>query len=67
MSYFVMPESVTVEETIYPTYAIVSPSGQVAHDVTTNHDEAKNIARMFEENGLSPIHFLDAIEDYLAS
>ena len=67
MKYFVMPESVTVEETVYPTYAIVSPSGQVAHDVTTNPEEAKKIAQMFEENGLSPIHFLDAIDDYLAS
>lgn len=67
MEYFVIQESVDVEGKEYPTYAIVSPSGQVAHDVTTNHDEAIRITKLFKKNHLSPIHFLDAIEDYLAS
>ena len=66
MKYFVMKESVKVEDTVYPTYAIVSPTGLVVHDVTPNMKEAYMLAEKFEEESLMPVHFLDAVEDFLA-
>lgn len=66
--YHVMQEIVNIDGTEYPTYAIVSPIGQVVvHDVTPNMKEAYKLASLFEELKAAPCHLLDLVEDYLAS
>ena len=66
--YHVMQETVTIDGVNYPTYAIVSPIGQVVvHDVTPNMHEAYRLAALFEEQKAEPCHLKDLVEDYLAS
>lgn len=35
-------------------------------DVSVDEDEVRELARIFTESGLSPIHLVDAVEDFLS-
>jgi len=40
--------------------------GEVVHDISPNHSFVQGLVNKFNDGGLDPLHFMDAVEDALS-
>ena len=50
---------------VYNTYGLEC-EGHIIHDVSVNPKKVAVLADMLEKGGVSPVHFKDVVEDFLA-
>lgn len=64
-TYRVVEEDLRCEETVYKGYGLSCNGERTVSDISTDRGFVEELASMFSDSNLSPVHLIDVLEDLI--